>query len=198
MARPRQISDEDILAVARDCFLEHGPGVSTTVVAEKLGVSQAALFKRFGTKVELMVASLRPPERPPWVAVVEGGPDERPIPEQLLNISQGIVGFSGELLPCFSVLRASGVDLDRLLTSYDLPPPVLGQRALRAWLERAAKKGRIRKTDAGNTALAWMGGLHILPFMSHIAQAEFPLDETEVYLRQLVDLLWRALAPEGT
>ena len=60
-ARPRQISDEEILEGACACFLEHGPGVSTQVIADRLGISQPALFKRFNTKEELMISALLPP-----------------------------------------------------------------------------------------------------------------------------------------
>ncbi|MEZ6127616.1 MAG: TetR/AcrR family transcriptional regulator [Planctomycetaceae bacterium] len=63
MARPRTISDDQILQTARDCFLEHGPSVATDVIAERLGVSSQALFKRFHSKHELMLAAIAP-ERP--------------------------------------------------------------------------------------------------------------------------------------
>ena len=58
MVRPRLFSDAEILQVARRCFLEHGPAVSTTVIASEVGLSQAALFKRFGTKQNLMLLAL--------------------------------------------------------------------------------------------------------------------------------------------
>ena len=100
MARPRQVSDVQILEAARACFLEHGASVSTTVIAKRLGVSQAALFKRFGTKEDLLVAALRPgPEMVrellDWLAE---GPDERPIPEQLLDLGVRVRSFFGRLL----------------------------------------------------------------------------------------------------
>ena len=61
--RPRKISDEDILDVARECLLEQGVNVSTQVIAKRLGVSQATLFKRFGTKVKLLQMALWIPIR---------------------------------------------------------------------------------------------------------------------------------------
>ena len=39
MPRPRQVTDEAILAATRDCVLERGPHVSLDVVAERLGVT---------------------------------------------------------------------------------------------------------------------------------------------------------------
>lgn len=50
MARPRSITDEEIHAVAREVFVEHGPVAPVSLIAERLGVSHAALFGRVGTK----------------------------------------------------------------------------------------------------------------------------------------------------
>jgi AcrR family transcriptional regulator len=49
---------EDILAVARDVFAEHGySGASTDEIARKAGISQPYLFRLFRTKKELFIAS---------------------------------------------------------------------------------------------------------------------------------------------
>ncbi len=63
MARPRNLTDTQILYEARACFLEHGAAVSTTVIAERLGISHGVLFQRFGTKDQLLRAALRFPTR---------------------------------------------------------------------------------------------------------------------------------------
>ena len=39
LGRPRQWTDREILEVARECFLNQGPSVSTVVIAERLGMS---------------------------------------------------------------------------------------------------------------------------------------------------------------
>ena len=79
MARPRQVTDEDILRAARDCALDHGPGVSMELVAERLGVTPPALLKRFGSRKALLLAALRPPDELPWMRALEAGPDGRPL-----------------------------------------------------------------------------------------------------------------------
>ena len=51
---------EEILAAAFDEFAEHGlHGTSTDTIARKAGVSQPYLFRLFGTKKELFIASAR-------------------------------------------------------------------------------------------------------------------------------------------
>jgi AcrR family transcriptional regulator len=51
---------EEILAVALEEFGEHGlDGTSTDTIARKAGISQPYLFRLFGTKKELYLASVR-------------------------------------------------------------------------------------------------------------------------------------------
>lgn len=53
MARPVTISDEQILEAARALFTEKGPRATTAEIAERAGVSEGILFKRFGSKAGL-------------------------------------------------------------------------------------------------------------------------------------------------
>jgi AcrR family transcriptional regulator len=53
MARPVTISDEQILDAARAVFTEKGPRATTAEIAERAGVSEGILFKRFGSKAGL-------------------------------------------------------------------------------------------------------------------------------------------------
>ena len=75
MARPRQVSDEDILTAAKEILLEHGAKASTTAIAKAVGLSQAALFKRFGTKLDLVKAALAPKTPRQWWLDAANGPD---------------------------------------------------------------------------------------------------------------------------
>ena len=79
MARPSSVSDEDILAAAKTAFLQHGPQVSPQVIADAVGLSQPALFKRFGTKTRLMFRALVPAGAPHFVKLLAEGQDERDI-----------------------------------------------------------------------------------------------------------------------
>ena len=61
MGRPRVISDDDVLAAAREAFVEHGLGASTREIARRAGISEGVLFQRHGTKSELFFAAMEPP-----------------------------------------------------------------------------------------------------------------------------------------
>ena len=192
MPRPPRVSDADILLVARRCFLEHGPATSTNVIAHELGVSQAALFKRFGTKHELMVRALLPPEVPPWVPMLQRGPDERPIPDQLREIGTAMSRFFAEMIPCISTLRASCDMAEVMRSEFKVPPPIRGRMALQAWLESAMSQGRIRGVASRLVAEAFIGALHGRAFMSYIVGES---NESQHDVDDLIDVIWLGIAP---
>jgi AcrR family transcriptional regulator len=196
MPRPRQVSDQQILASARAAFLRDGPGVSTTVIADDLGVSQAALFKRFGTKEQLLRRSMAP-ESPDWAAVLGDGPDERPIPAQLQVLGRTVSEFYERLVPCMATLRSAGVSPHELFADEEVPPPVRGVRAVAAWLAVAGEQGRVRDLDVDSFAMAFLGALQSRAFLRHVSGRPGPGADAGKYVDQLVDLLWRGIAPEN-
>mgnify|MGYP001134528590 CR=1 FL=1 len=58
MARPTSIDDDQILTAARAVFLEHGIRGTTLEVAQRAGVSEGSIFKRWKTKEELFHAAM--------------------------------------------------------------------------------------------------------------------------------------------
>ena len=196
MPRPRQVSDEQILDSARSAFLRHGPSVSTTVIADDLGVSQAALFKRFGTKERLMLRSMTP-EPPDWGEVLGDGPDDRPLPDQLRALGRTMSDFYDRLVPCMATLRSAGVSPHDPHGDDDVPPPIRGVRAVSSWLAVARDQGRVRDLDVGAFAMAFLGALQSRAFLRHMAGDDAPGWDAERYVDQLVDLMWRGIAPEG-
>ena len=97
--RPKKISNEDILEVVRRCILEQGSGVSTQVIADHLGISQATLFKRFGTKIKLLQAALVLPHKATiFLNKLEAPPTEAPFREQLIGLCMDMLSFFDEMI----------------------------------------------------------------------------------------------------
>jgi AcrR family transcriptional regulator len=191
MARPRQVSTEAILEAARAVFLELGPAASTTEIAKRVGLSQAALFKRFGTKSDLMVRALAPPTEPLFMAALHAGPEDAPLAPQLHAIGLSIAQHFSRLVPCMCVLRAAGCDHAQMLALDDIPPPVRAHTALVGWLARALEMGRVRSTvDIGSTALVFLGALRSRAFLAHLLGDAQPLAIADsTYLDHLVEVL---------
>jgi AcrR family transcriptional regulator len=199
MVRPRQFSDADILSAAREVFLESGPSVSTTVIAERIGLSQAALFKRFGTKDDLMVQALT--SAGPFPLAGRGGPDARPIATQLQEMADELAAFLARVVPCSAILRAAQIAPEQAFARFDVPPPIVVHRRFVAWLTAAREQGRVRDgVDLEHVALAFMGAMHIRTFLEHIARGrveQFPLPAGEDYRATLVRMTWALLEPDA-
>jgi AcrR family transcriptional regulator len=195
LARPRQISDEDLLDIARDVFASGGASASTSVIAERAGCSQAALFKRFGTKDEMLRKAFAIPD-PCWIRHVETGPDERPIREQLEEIGASVYAFFQHIVPRVAVLRGAGFTFKDIFQDDPTPPPIRSQRALAAWFRAAMAQGRIRPTDPDVLAFSLLGPFQSRAFWLHMAEPNLLPTPDEVYVTSVLDVFWRGIAPE--
>jgi AcrR family transcriptional regulator len=196
LSRPRLKSNEQLLDAARRVFLEHGPRVSTVAVAQAIGVSQALLFQRFGTKEGLLLAALMP-GRMPWMDLVEAGPDHRPLAAQLRQIALRLLEDLYEVLPRVAVLRAAGLSPTDVVRHGHEPPPVAAERALGRWFAAAQASGRIRAdVDARHAGKAFFGCLHVAPFMAHMAGDAGSAKAHRAYVETVVEIMCRSLQPK--
>jgi AcrR family transcriptional regulator len=194
--RPRSFSDEDLLETAKRMFLESGPGLSTTRIADALGVSQAALFKRFSTKKQLMVRALLPSTMPKWIERIGEGPDDRPVPEQLLEIVHEIDEFFSRMMPALSIIRAAGITPDALLKNFPGgPPPVRANNALTEFFETLHQQGRAKIPHPRVAATAFLGSIHCRHNLCHMLGDQAP-DFGENYPDHMVELFWAGMKPD--
>lgn len=202
MGRPREVTDEQIVAVARRCFLKRGAGVSAADIAKELGVSHTTLFNRFGSKEGLMLAALGPPtQKVAWVAALEEGPDERPIRQQLVEHAKTMSIFYQELQMGIGILQAAGIDVasahkkakGRTSTS----APEQAYAALVGWLERAQKQGRLGKCDVDTLASTLLGALQGWAFMARVCGLPSSSAAGKDYVERLIDLLWTGVGDGG-
>jgi AcrR family transcriptional regulator len=194
MGRPKEVTDEQIVVAARRCFLERGAGVSAGEIARELGVSHTTLFNRFGSKDELMIAALGPPEDSPWVATLEAGPDHRPIREQLVEHGKVMSAYFQELHAGLAVLQAAGTPRRKVFRRLKgAPPPVRAFRALTAWLRRAQSQGRLAKCDIETLATTILGALHGWAFTARVCGQSTTAAAGERHVERFIDLLWNGI-----
>ena len=204
MARPRQITDEEILDAVRSCVFEQGPRVSTVFIAERLGVSQATLFKRFGDKSNLILRALVPDARPAFLDLVESGPAvESAVRAELVEIGTAALAHFRVVMPRIMALRQAGYEPQVLMAQFDVPPPVLVLSGLSAWLERANQKGWLVCKDSSSMAMAFMGSLHVRVFFDIVMSQQSKTigqdvaQSDRVHVETLVNNLWCGLNPAG-
>ncbi len=197
MGRHKIISDEKLLKGARECFLEFGPNVSTEVIANRLGVSQATLFKRFHAKEDMMIAALAPSSHPDWIEMLAQGPDDRDLREQLCEIATNLNDFFEEIFPRIAILMVSGFDHKKFFSGTHVPPLVIIVKQLAIWFRKAHKKGLIRKIHANATAYTLVGALHSRILVQSMSSYSLVPLKSEVHIDNLVGTLLNGITEGG-
>lgn len=161
--RPPVISDDDLLEIARQVFLERGIRATTSEVAERAGIAEGTVFRRFRSKDALFRAAMRvDPTRPP------------PIVEQLADRA-GKGDLRGTLLDfAEQMLELGRVALPVLFMSWSNPGGDFaiekatersagfrrGFRAIQDFFEAEVRAGRLGKHDPELLTRVFMGSLH--------------------------------------
>lgn len=193
MVRPRTISDQQILETALHHFLEQGPSVSMDVIAADLGVSPQAILKRFSTKQELLIASVRPCGLPSWHTLVEQGPDTRPFDVQLSQLLTELAQFFVVVVRKMELLRWSGISIQQVMATLDEPPPVRDIQSISGWLRRAWESGMIREVDFEATAMFVLTSMHGPAMLREFLGKNPTAHSQHEYISQYVDLLLRGM-----
>ncbi len=195
MVRPRLVTDHQILDAARACFLTHGPGVSTSHIAKELGVSQATLFKRFGSKDALMLKALHPGNQAPDWDALGAPPDGRPVPEQLVERGVVVLRFLNVILPCIAVLRAHSAEMTASMVRSDNSPPRRALQATAAFFDALVADGRMAPCDTESVAIMWLGALRNHAFWSTM-MPDLALSTQEQYVQVMAQTFWQGLGPK--
>src|SRR5690242_5327599 len=105
MGRPQTISNDEMLAAARAVFLKHGVSGSTREIAERAGISEAALFKRFSTKAQLFLAAMAPPEPAIAGAIAKARTMKSPR-QALTHVAEAVLDYFRSAIPMILPLVA--------------------------------------------------------------------------------------------
>lgn len=194
--RPKKISDLEILQVVRQCLVDQGGTVSTQYIADQVGVSQATLFKRFGSKSNLLqMATIIGPQAQKAIVFKEKldqGPTNAPVKEQLRSLCLDMLRLFDEILPCFASLHASGMAFEESVP--ESAPPVQIRKSLTRWVETLQRSGRLRaEIHPESVALTIMGAVQHRPLRIHLIRDTYLTQTDEEYIHSIVDVLWMGL-----
>ncbi len=193
MGRRNEVTDQQIIVVARRCFLERGTSVSAADIAREVGVSHTTLFNRFGSKEGLLIAALGAPSQIEWVISLEAGPDERPIREQLVAHTKAMTAFFQDLQTGFGILQAAGIDPSKAHRAREGgSAPERAYRSLVSWLTTAQDQGRLAKCDAEALASTILGALQGWVFTTRMC-GESAASGSANYVERFIELLWNGI-----
>lgn len=202
MVRPKKISDEELLEIARDCFLQSGPQVSTQEIADRSGLSQGALFKRFHTKEDLFLAAVASKNVFSNVMGFLGWLSDHPVKgefaPQLEEMLTRLWKILEELIPRMLALhnQRKVIPFEKIFKSMKKPPPVRVLEGITGFVKRAQENGQI-PVDLDATVLAGnlMGAMQGRVFFKGILNTSDNSDDS-VYIRQTVRHFCNGIVPE--
>jgi AcrR family transcriptional regulator len=195
MSRPVTITTEQILDAAREVFLEKGFSASTVEIAQRAGVSEGSLFNRFATKEELFFAAIGASAEPPWFSTIEQLSGRGDPKENLVVLYVEIIEHFRQILPRITMFWASRVTQPCDFKHMAEPPPVKIHRKLTEFFAREIALGRMRQCDPQFAAAAYLGAIHHLAMLEMMGRQD--AIPARSYAEEMVELLWRAFAPEG-
>jgi len=172
MPRPRTITNEQILEAAREVFVERGLDATTAEIAERAGVSEGSIFKRFPTKDMLFARAMALDEdgRPSWAKVVDGlDPEQGDVLEQLTVLGEALFEFFDDMIPRISMMMSKGLGPKKFpMFATPESPPVKGVRIVAGYLQSAKRAGKIRpEIDTEIAARMFIAAMHFHAFAEH-------------------------------
>jgi AcrR family transcriptional regulator len=198
LSRPVVIKDETIVEAARHIFLERGIRATTAEVAERAGVSEGSVFKRFKSKTELFRAAMGDQiGEPAFLRNLPGRVGQGDVREHLFGLGMEMIAFFRELIPLMMMSWSNPAPngLPSHIAGPN-PPPIRSLKLLAGYFEAEMRAGRVRRQDPEVVARVFLGSVHTFAFFEllHRANGELPMGD-ETYVRGLVSLVWGGLDP---
>ncbi len=189
MGRKKRIEDEELLAIARETFVEDGFGASTRAIAHRAGVSESVLFQRFRTKPELFFAAMVPPAPDIHSILISRTRSEEPS-LRLEEITLRVLAYFREIMPVLLPLIAHPeFNYEGFIERYPDSPLNQLVSGLQAWLGGLEQQGVVVQGDANAVALTVVSSAASLALFERMGAHGGEIDEGLV--RQMARLIWR-------
>ncbi|HET9983946.1 MAG TPA: TetR/AcrR family transcriptional regulator [Longimicrobiales bacterium] len=195
MGRTKTIGDDEILKRARAVFREGGHAASTREVARAVGLSQAVLYQRFGSKEELFARAMFP-DTPDLDGLLGGYPPED-VQADLARIGERLAGYLAAHMATFiHVLAHPGDGRDRLVEVHQRQAfrPLLS--GLEDRFRRLRDDGLVGDVDPVAAARTFLAAVHAAALFQAMAHGSGHGPQ-HAHIEALVNVLWVGLAPGG-
>ncbi len=197
MSRPRSIPDDQILDAARRAFTTRGAAATTAEIAHAAGVSEGTLFKRFGSKDRLLVASLGLPSEPPWVALCRDLAGTGDVIANVRAITDAMIDAFCDLVPKLFVMFSCHLHPRDFMCEHAVPPPIVGLFAARDFLATEMASGRLPARDAEIVARVWTAAAKDFAFHEVAGLASHLAADRSAFVDGLVAMVTGQLVPNA-
>lgn len=188
-----------ILEAARAVFVERGFAATTAEVAQRAGVSEGTVFKRFRTKEGLFRSAM---EQGAADSSLSESLDARvgrgDMKEQLSDLLVGSIVHLRVVVPFVMLSWSNPGSCANPAESNDPNPPAIRTlRRLSSYFEAEMRLGRLRRQDPEIVARSFMGAAwHYAQFECIFKARELMPLPLETYVRGYIELVWPGLAPQ--
>ena len=198
--RPPVISRDQLLAIARDVFLELGFRATTAEVAKRAGIAEGTLFHRFDSKEALFRAAMRfePEDILSFIEALPARAGKQDLRVTLIEFSEGFVELARVALPVMMMSWSnpeSELCGDRSVEKTQRHRRVL--TAVGAFFQAEMKNGRMRPGSPEVLTRMLLGSLHQFCMGELFAGDEAGRMPASEFVHGVVDVLLAATAPSG-
>jgi AcrR family transcriptional regulator len=191
MGRLKTISDEDLLARAREVFVERGFAGATKEIARRSGVSEALLFQRYATKADLFFAAMELPAVDLHALFDAPGGNPR---GHLASITAAMVDYFRDSMPVLlPLLSHPGFEFEAFARRHPDSPLSALRRGLVAFFARERDAGRMGPVNPGAAAFLVFSLAQSVAFFERLGAHGGRIPDA--VLEQSIEALWRGLAP---
>lgn len=191
MGRNKTISNEQLLDIARQAFIEAGIGASTREIAKRAGVSEGVIFQRFQTKEDLFFAAMIPPPADVNQLLRHRRSQGRVLLEK---ITFAMIDYFRATLPVLLPLMSHpAFQFEEFARRHPESPMLLLRQQLVKFLAQEQQAGRLGNVDPGAAALLIWSTAHCVAFFEWLGAHDGRFEPELV--RATIRALWDGLAP---
>ncbi|MCU1279073.1 MAG: Transcriptional regulator, TetR family protein [bacterium] len=189
--RPITLSDDTLLDIARDVFLERGLEATTSYIAKRARISESVIFYRYKTKEALFSAVFeRQLVMPDAFAKLAWRAGMGEIADNLFDAGMGIVELSQRVMPFMMMACVSPTKLNVMAKHARKPHPVRREMigTLSRYFAAEIDAGRLRPTVPEVLARTFFGGIAQFVMSSYIEPPPPELDPP-TFVRGMIDVV---------
>ncbi len=196
MGRTRSITNEQILDAAREVFMEKGVRATTLEIAQRAGVSEGTVFKRFDTKDALFFECMETPFLAPWAtltqALTSAQEPTSDMAAELEQICESMLTFFLLLQPMIHMRMSRGADAGPFVKDRNAPP-IQGISALTMYLHQQQRHGLLGPVDPEIAARMLIGSVFFYAFGEHAGVNNIMPMPRSTFIRGLIHNLLRGV-----
>ncbi len=191
MPRNKTISDDEIITIARTLFLKNGINASTRDIAKAVGISEAIIYQRFGTKEDFFFTAMELPKiELDSIFCIQMG--EGKVVDNLICISLRIVDYFREAMPIFlTLISHPSFDMQTFCQKHNVPAMQLSNKLIK-YLVEESKLGRVSQNNLKAAVNLLLSHLHNIAFYEAIGAPKTNVDSD---VADTISLIWNGLAP---